>query len=82
MVGIIGATGSAKTSLVQLIPRLYDVTDGVVSVGGVNVKDYKIHALREEVSMVLQKNVLFSGSIADNLRWGNKNAASQISRFL
>ncbi|MBR5321840.1 MAG: ABC transporter ATP-binding protein [Clostridia bacterium] len=77
MVGIIGATGSAKTSLVQLIPRLYDVTDGEVLVGGVNVKDYKIHALREEVSMVLQKNVLFSGSIAENLRWGNKNATDE-----
>ncbi len=77
MVGIIGATGSAKTSLVQLIPRLYDVTDGKVLVGGVNVKDYKIHALREEVSMVLQKNVLFSGSIAENLRWGDKNATDE-----
>lgn len=74
MVGIIGATGSAKSSLVQLIPRLYDVTDGQVLVGGVDVKDYKIHELREEVSMVLQKNVLFSGTIADNLRWGNKEA--------
>ena len=77
MVGIIGATGSAKTSLVQLIPRLYDVTEGQVTVGVVNVKDYKIHALREEVSMVLQKNVLFSGSIAENLRWGNKNATDE-----
>ena len=77
MVGVIGATGSAKTTLVQLIPRLYDVTDGQVAVGGVNVKDYKIHALREEVSMVLQKNVLFSGSIAENLRWGNKNATDE-----
>ncbi|MBQ8766740.1 MAG: ABC transporter ATP-binding protein [Clostridia bacterium] len=77
MVGIIGATGSAKSSLVQLIPRLYDVTEGEVLVGGVNVKDYKIHALREEVSMVLQKNVLFSGTIADNLRWGNKDATDE-----
>lgn len=77
MVGIIGATGSAKSSLVQLIPRLYDVTDGEILVGGVNVKDYKIHALREEVSMVLQKNVLFSGTIAENLRWGNKNATDE-----
>lgn len=77
MVGIIGATGSAKSSLVQLIPRLYDVAEGQVKVGGVNVKDYKIHALREEVSMVLQKNVLFSGSIAENLRWGNKNATDE-----
>lgn len=77
MVGIIGATGSAKTSLVQLIPRLYDVSEGEVRVGGVNVKDYKIHALREEVSMVLQKNVLFSGTIAENLRWGNKSATDE-----
>ena len=77
MVGIIGATGSAKSSLVQLIPRLYDVNEGQVNVGGVNVKDYKIHALRDEVSMVLQKNVLFSGTIAENLRWGNKNATDE-----
>lgn len=77
MVGIIGATGSAKSSLVQLIPRLYDVTDGQVLVGGVDVKDYKLFALREEVSMVLQKNVLFSGTIADNLRWGNKEATDE-----
>lgn len=77
MVGIIGATGSAKTSLVQLIPRLYDVDEGEVLVGGINVKDYKMHALREEVSMVLQKNVLFSGTIAENLRWGNKNATDE-----
>ena len=77
MVGIIGATGSAKSSLVQLIPRLYDVNEGQVKVGGVNVKDYKIHSLREEVSMVLQKNVLFSGTIAENLRWGNKNATDE-----
>ena len=77
MVGIIGATGSAKSSLVQLIPRLYDVTEGKVKVGGVDVKDYKIHALREAVSMVLQKNVLFSGTIAENLRWGNKNATDE-----
>ncbi len=77
MVGVIGATGSAKTSLVQLIPRLYDVDEGEVLVGGINVKDYKMHALREEVSMVLQKNVLFSGTIAENLRWGNKNATDE-----
>ncbi len=77
MVGIIGATGSAKTSLVQLIPRLYDVTDGELLVGGVNVKDYKIYNLRDAVSMVLQKNVLFSGTIADNLRWGDKNATDE-----
>lgn len=77
MVGIIGATGSAKSSLVQLIPRLYDTTEGQVKVGGVNVKDYKIFNLRDAVSMVLQKNVLFSGTIADNLRWGNKNATDE-----
>ena len=77
MVGIIGATGSAKTTLVQLIPRLYDVTDGELLVGGENVKDYKIFNLRDAVSMVLQKNVLFSGTIADNLRWGNKNATDE-----
>lgn len=77
MVGIIGATGSAKTSLVQLIPRLYDVSEGEILVGGVNVKDYKIFNLRDAVSMVLQKNVLFSGTIADNLRWGNKNATDE-----
>ena len=77
MVGIIGATGSAKSSLVQLIARLYDTTEGEVLVGGVNVKDYKIHSLREEVSMVLQKNVLFSGTIAENLRWGNKEATDE-----
>lgn len=77
MVGIIGATGSAKSSLVQLIPRLYDVTEGQVLVGGVDVRDYKIHDLREEVSMVLQKNVLFSGTIAENLRWGNKEATDE-----
>ncbi len=77
MVGIIGATGSAKTSLVQLIPRLYDVTDGELLVGGVNVKDYKIFNLRDAVSMVLQKNVLFSGTIAENLRWGDKNATDE-----
>lgn len=77
MVGVIGATGSAKSSLVQLIPRLYDVSEGEILVGGVNVKDYKIHSLREEVSMVLQKNVLFSGTIAENLRWGNKNATDE-----
>ncbi len=77
MVGIIGATGSAKTSLVSLIPRLYDVCEGKVLVGGVDVRDYKIYPLREAVSMVLQKNVLFSGTIADNLRWGDKNATDE-----
>ena len=70
-VGIIGSTGSGKTSLVQLIPRLYDVTEGEVYLGGVNVKDYDIETLRNEVAMVLQKNTLFSGSINENLRWGN-----------
>ena len=73
-IGIIGGTGSSKSSLVQLIPRLYDATKGVVKVGGVNVKDYDMESLRDEVSMVLQKNVLFSGTIAENLRWGNQNA--------
>lgn len=76
-IGIIGGTGSAKTSLVQLIPRLYDVADGEVLVGGVNVKDYNIETLRSEVAMVLQKNTLFSGSIIDNLRWGNENASME-----
>jgi len=74
MVGIMGATGSSKSSLVQLIPRLYDVKSGDITVGGVSVKDYKLRNLRDAVSMVLQKNVLFSGTIADNLRWGNKDA--------
>lgn len=77
MVGIMGATGSSKSSLVQLIARLYDVTDGEVLVGDENVKKYKLHSLRENVGMVLQKNVLFSGTIADNLRWGNKNATDE-----
>lgn len=73
-IGIIGGTGSAKSSLVQLIPRLYDVTEGEVTVGGVNVKSYKLQELRNNVSMVLQTNVLFSGTIEENLRWGNENA--------
>lgn len=73
-VGILGGTGSAKSTLVQLIPRLYDVTSGSVKVGGLDVREYDMEALRNEVSMVLQKNVLFSGTIADNLRWGNKEA--------
>ena len=73
-VGILGSTGSSKSTLVQLIPRLYDVTEGKLKVGGVDVRDYDIHTLRNEVSMVLQKNVLFSGSIKDNLRWGNPDA--------
>lgn len=74
-VGIIGGTGSAKTSLVQLIPRLYDATTGVVKVGGVNVRNYDLETLRHEVAMVLQKNVLFSGTIKENLRWGNIEAS-------
>ncbi len=73
-IGIIGGTGSAKSTLVQLIPRLYDVTAGTVKVGGVDVRDYDLDTLRHAVSMVLQKNVLFSGTIADNLRWGNPEA--------
>lgn len=76
-IGIIGGTGSAKTSLVQLIPRLYDVTSGEVLVGGVNVKDYEIQSLRNEVAMVLQKNTLFSGSIKENLKWGNEEATQE-----
>ena len=75
--GIIGGTGSAKSSLVQLIPRLYDAESGTVSVGGVDVRDYNLNVLRREVSMVLQKNVLFSGTILDNLRWGNENASEE-----
>lgn len=73
-IGIIGGTGSSKSTLVQLIPRLYDVSEGCVKVGGVDVRDYDMEVLRNEVSMVLQKNVLFSGTILDNLRWGNENA--------
>lgn len=76
-IGIIGGTGSAKSSLVQLIPRLYDVTSGSVLVGGVDVREYDMETLRDEVSMVLQKNVLFSGTIKENLRWGNKNATDE-----
>lgn len=73
-IGIIGGTGSSKSTLVQLIPRLYDVSEGCVKVGGIDVRDYDMEVLRDEVSMVLQKNVLFSGTILDNLRWGNENA--------
>ena len=73
-IGIIGGTGSSKSTLVQLIPRLYDVTKGEIKVGGVDVRKYDIHALRDSVAMVLQKNVLFSGTIAENLRWGKKDA--------
>lgn len=76
-VGIIGGTGSSKTSLVQLIPRLYDTTEGAVIVGGVDVRDYDIKTLRNNVAMVLQKNELFSGTIKENLRWGNENATDE-----
>lgn len=78
LVGIIGSTGSAKTSLVQLIPRLYDVTSGEVLVGGHNVKDYRLDALREQIGMVLQKNTLVSGTIASNMRWGNEAASDEV----
>ncbi len=77
IVGIIGGTGSAKTTLVQMIPRLYDVTEGVVKVGGRPVEDYTLRNLRDSVAMVLQVNLLFSGTIEDNLRWGNKNATME-----
>lgn len=76
-VGVIGATGTAKSSLVQLIPRLYDVTDGSVKVGGVDVRDYDLEVLRDSVAMVLQKNILFSGTIRENLLWGNENATQE-----
>ena len=76
-IGIIGGTGSAKSSLVQLIPRLYDVTGGDVKVGGVDVRDYDLETLRDSVAMVLQKNVLFSGTIKENLRWGNEKATDE-----
>ncbi len=76
-VGVLGGTGSSKTTLIQLIPRLYDATDGNVYVGGVNVKDYDLDTLRKEVAIVLQKNVLFSGTIKENLRWGNENASDE-----
>lgn len=79
-IGIIGGTGSSKSTLVQLIPRLYDVLDGSVRVGGKDVREYDIETLRNEVSMVLQKNVLFSGTILDNLRWGNKEATEEECR--
>ena len=77
VVGIIGSTGSSKTSLVALLPRLYDVLEGSVKIGGVDVRNYDITALRDSVAMVLQKNVLFSGTIKDNLRWGNKEATDE-----
>ena len=76
-IGSVGGTGSAKSSLVQLIPRLYDVTSGSVSVGGVDVRKYDLHVLRDNVAMVLQKNQLFSGTIKENLRWGNENASDE-----
>lgn len=76
-IGIIGGTGSSKTTLIQLIPRLYDATTGTVKVGGIDVKDYDIETLRNEVAIVLQKNVLFSGTIKENLRWGNKEATDE-----
>ena len=76
-IGIIGGTGSSKSSLVQLIPRLYDATEGTVKVGGLDVKNYDIEALRNQVAVVLQKNILFSGSIMDNLRWGDENATEE-----
>lgn len=77
VIGILGGTGSSKTTLVQLIPRLYDVTEGSVKVGGVDVRKYDLEALRNNVAMVLQKNVLFSGTIKDNLRWGNAQATDE-----
>jgi len=76
-VGILGATGSSKSTLVQLIPRLYDATEGSVRVGGIDVKDYDLEVLRDNVAMVLQKNTLFSGSIKENLRWGNADATDE-----
>ena len=76
-VGVIGGTGSGKSSLVQLIPRLYDITEGEVLVGGIDVREYDIKTLRDSVAMVLQKNQLFSGTIKDNLRWGNENATDE-----
>jgi len=81
-VGIIGGTGSSKSTLVQLIPRLYDVTEGAVKVGGRDVREYDIESLREEVAMVLQKNVLFSGTIKDNLRWGKEDATDEEMRHV
>ena len=76
-IGIIGGTGSAKSTLIQLIPRLYDATEGVVKVGGLDVRKYDLDTLRNQVAVVLQKNVLFSGTIKENLRWGNKNATDE-----
>ena len=76
-IGIIGGTGSSKSSLIQLISRLYDVTEGTVKVGGIDVRDYDLETLRNEVAVVLQKNVLFSGTIKENLRWGNADASDE-----
>ncbi|MBQ9082477.1 MAG: ABC transporter ATP-binding protein, partial [Clostridia bacterium] len=76
-VGIIGGTGSSKSSLIQLIPRLYDTTEGVVKVGGLDVRDYSVQSLRDQVAVVLQKNVLFSGTIKENLRWGDPDATDE-----
>ena len=76
-VGILGSTGSSKSTLVQLIPRLYDVSEGVLKVGGIDVKDYRLEALRDQVAMVLQKNELFSGTIKENLRWGDDSATDE-----
>lgn len=81
LVGIIGATGSAKTSLVHLIPRLYDVTEGSIKIGGIDVKDYDMKFLRDQVSVVLQNNQLFTGTIADNIRWGNEDASIEEVRY-
>ncbi len=77
IIGILGGTGSSKTSLIQLIPRLYDATEGTVKVGGVDVRDYDLETLRNQVAVVLQKNELFSGTIKENLRWGNPNATDE-----
>ena len=74
IIGIIGGTGSSKSTLIQLIPRLYDVTQGAVRVGGVDVREYDLKVLRDQVAVVLQKNELFSGTIKENLRWGNEDA--------
>ena len=76
-IGIIGGTGSSKSSLIQLIPRLYDVAEGIVRVGGADVRDYDLETLRNQVAVVLQKNVLFSGTIRENLRWGNPDATDE-----
>ena len=77
VIGILGGTGSSKSTLVQLIPRLYDVTEGCVKVGGIDVRKYDLEVLRNNVAVVLQKNVLFSGTIKDNLRWGNPDATDE-----